>query len=71
MRPIAYLAPNIFASLLLCSAALPHLDDSDAKLAWKFATGGEVVAEGAVSPDGETFYVGSRQIAPLLVRCAQ
>ena len=61
MARIAHLALIITASLLSCSTALPsHLAVSDPKLAWKLATGGEVVATGALSPDGDTFYVGSR-----------
>jgi hypothetical protein len=71
MARIAHLALMITASLLSCSTALPsHLAVSDAKLAWKLATGGEVVAAGALSPDGETFYVGSRQATPPLVHRA-
>lgn len=53
------------ASLLPLSSGLPvQLASADPQIAWKFPTGGEVVSAGALSTDGQTFYVGSRRAAP-------
>ena len=53
------------ASLLPLSSGLPvQLASADSQIAWKFPTGGEVVSAGALSTDGQTFYVGSRRAAP-------